>query len=110
MTELSIKVLPKPVKELTVQLDLPQKEALHKLNTWCGQPIPISASLWHDDQLFIRLLGATSEFEFAQETILIAPLDVVRSLALWHIVLVQVHDWILLTHATSAHTLSRLSI
>ncbi len=110
MTELSIKVLPKPVKELTVQLDLPQKEALHKLNTWCGQPIPISASLWHDDQLFIRLSGAPSALEVAQETIQGTPLDEDQAQALWHAVREQEHDWFQNEGAASDQPLWRLSV
>lgn len=93
LTELSIKVLPKPVKELTLQLNESQKEALHKLNTWGGQPIPISATLWHDDQLFVRLSGAPSALEVAQEIIQGTPLDEAQAQTLWHEVREQQHSW-----------------
>jgi glycolate oxidase FAD binding subunit len=56
--EASIKVLPRPVAELTLRFELPQAKALENLNAWAGQPLPISASAWHDGVLSLRLSGA----------------------------------------------------
>ncbi|MES2832527.1 MAG: glycolate oxidase subunit GlcE [Pseudomonadota bacterium] len=58
LLEVSLKVLPKPITETTVRLSMPQAEAITQLNIWGGQPLPISASLWQDDSLTIRLSGA----------------------------------------------------
>src|SRR5699024_4675135 len=110
LTELSIKVLPKPVKELTLQLDRSQKEALHKMNTWSGQPIPISASLWHDEQLFIRSSGAPNALEVAQETIQGTPLDEAQAQALWQEVREQKYAWFQAGGAQANKPLWRLSV
>jgi glycolate oxidase FAD binding subunit len=56
--EVSLKVLPRPVAEATLRFDLPQAKALDALNAWAGQPLPVSASCWHEDVLTLRLSGA----------------------------------------------------
>jgi glycolate oxidase FAD binding subunit len=56
--EVSLKVLPRPVAEATLRFDLPQAKALDVLNAWAGQPLPVSASCWHQDVLTLRLSGA----------------------------------------------------
>jgi glycolate oxidase FAD binding subunit len=43
---------------MTRKLELPQPKALESLNRWAGQPLPISASAWHDGELRLRLSGA----------------------------------------------------
>src|SRR3569623_442246 len=56
--EVSLKVLPKPFAETTIQFAMTQEQALRSLNQWGGQPLPISASAWHDGLLAVRLSGA----------------------------------------------------
>ncbi|WP_338760310.1 glycolate oxidase subunit GlcE [Massilia sp. METH4] len=58
ITEVSLKVLPRPAAERTLRLALDQEAALRRLNEWAGQPIPVSASAWHDGMLTVRLSGA----------------------------------------------------
>lgn len=60
ITEVSLKVLPQPETELTLQLSMNQGEALQRLCQWASQPLPISASAWHQQQLWLRLSGADS--------------------------------------------------
>ncbi len=60
IAEVSLKVLPRPLAELTLRLEVPQARALEALNRWAGQPLPISASAWHDGELSMRLSGAES--------------------------------------------------
>jgi glycolate oxidase FAD binding subunit len=64
--EVSLKVLPRPVAEATLRFDLPQAKAIEALNAWAGQPLPISASCWHDDVLTVRLSGARAAVAAAQ--------------------------------------------
>lgn len=45
--EVSLKVLPRPPVEATLRFELPESDAIEKLNAWAGQPLPISASAWH---------------------------------------------------------------
>lgn len=56
--EVSLKVLPKPFAQTTRYFDMHQVDAIRILNEWGGQPLPISASAWHDGVLSVRLSGA----------------------------------------------------
>ena len=58
IAEASVKVLPRPGRELTLALALDQAQALEAMNRWAGQPLPISASAWHAGALHVRLSGA----------------------------------------------------
>ncbi|PKO91226.1 MAG: glycolate oxidase subunit GlcE [Betaproteobacteria bacterium HGW-Betaproteobacteria-10] len=58
LAEVTLKVLPKPRLEQTLVFAMSEIEAIAKLNDWGGQPWPISASFWHDSQLWLRLSGA----------------------------------------------------
>jgi len=69
IAEVSLKVLPKPVAELSLQLEMSQEEALRRLNEWGGQPLPISASSWAGGVLAVRLSGARSAVEAARARI-----------------------------------------
>jgi glycolate oxidase FAD binding subunit len=69
ITEVSLKVLPKPVAEATLRLELDQATALRKMNEWGGQPLPISATAWHDGVQHVRLSGAQAAVAEAQQKI-----------------------------------------
>ncbi|HMF27462.1 MAG TPA: glycolate oxidase subunit GlcE, partial [Candidatus Cybelea sp.] len=47
IVEASVKVLPKPVCESTLRMELDEPTALKRLNEWGGLPLPISATAWH---------------------------------------------------------------
>lgn len=69
IVEVSLKVLPRAPAEATLKLELPQAEALRRLNAWGGQPLPLNASCWVDDggvpTLYLRLRGAHAAVEAA---------------------------------------------
>jgi len=65
ITEVTLKVLPKPVAEATLRFEMAQGAALDKLNRWAGQPLPIVASAWQDGVLTLRLAGARAAVESA---------------------------------------------
>jgi glycolate oxidase FAD binding subunit len=67
--EASLKVLPQPYAEITLRLEMEQTRALDSLNTWGGQPLPISASAWQDGALLLRLSGAQAAIRSAQQCI-----------------------------------------
>jgi len=67
--EVSLKLLPRPPAEATLQLEMPQARALESLNRWAGQPLPLSASAWHDGELCLRLSGAESALRAAAQKI-----------------------------------------
>ncbi len=66
ITEVSLKVLPKPVTESTLRLELDEAAALKRMNEWAGQPLPVSATAWRDGQLHVRLSGARAAVNEAQ--------------------------------------------
>jgi glycolate oxidase FAD binding subunit len=58
IVEVSLKVLPKPVAETTLKLELDEAAALKAMNEWAGRPLPVSATCWRDGVLHVRLSGA----------------------------------------------------
>ena len=58
IAEVSLKVLPMPACEVTLQLETTESGALEHLNLWAGQPLPVTASAWHRGELRVRLSGA----------------------------------------------------
>ncbi len=81
ITEVSLKVLPKPVAEATLRLELDEAAALKRMNEWAGKPLPVSATTWHDGVLQVRLSGAGAAVAEAQTKI---GGEAVDGAALWH--------------------------
>ncbi|MDP1681287.1 MAG: glycolate oxidase subunit GlcE, partial [Burkholderiales bacterium] len=63
--EVSLKVLPRPKAEATVQFECDEAQALQKMNRWAGEPLPISATCYHDQVLTLRLSGAETAVQAA---------------------------------------------
>jgi glycolate oxidase FAD binding subunit len=66
ITEVSLKVLPTPAAQTTLQFELDEAAAIEKMNQWAGQPLPLSATSWHAGLLTVRLSGAASAVHAAQ--------------------------------------------
>ena len=64
--EVSLKVLPRPKAEATLQFECDEARALELMNRWAGEPLPISATCYHDHVLTLRLSGATTAVQAAQ--------------------------------------------
>ncbi|HSW19731.1 MAG TPA: glycolate oxidase subunit GlcE [Ramlibacter sp.] len=64
IAQVSLKVLPIAPAEATLRFEMGQQQALDKLNSWGGQPLPLNASAWVDDNglhcLYLRLRGAVA--------------------------------------------------
>jgi len=67
IAQVSLKVLPRPQREITLAFEMPEARALETTNRWAGLPLPISASAWHDGRLSVRLSGAESALRAAAE-------------------------------------------
>ena len=67
--EVSLKVLPQPPAIATLRFELDQAQALAQLNTWGGQPLPLSASAWWEGMLVLRLAGAAAAVQSAQQAL-----------------------------------------
>ncbi len=63
--EVSLKVLPRPFAQHSLQFAMSEEEALHQVNVWGGQPLPLSATCWHDGTLAVRLSGAQAAVDAA---------------------------------------------
>ncbi|TSE31247.1 glycolate oxidase subunit GlcE [Tepidimonas charontis] len=91
ITEVSLKVLPRPFGEATLRLRLTQAAALQRLAQWRAQPLPINASLWADDgdagALWLRLRGAAAAVAAASARLLAevdgTPVPPEEAQALW---------------------------
>jgi FAD/FMN-containing dehydrogenase len=64
--EVSLKVLPAPRAGTTLRFDLDEAEALAQLSGWASQPLPITATAWHDGRLHVRLSGAAAAVNAAR--------------------------------------------
>jgi glycolate oxidase FAD binding subunit len=60
LLEVSLKVLPKPAKEITLAFQMPAGKTIVTMNTWAGRPLPLSAACHVNDTLYIRLSGTES--------------------------------------------------
>ena len=91
--EVSLKVLPLPLREASVRFECAEIAALRMMNEWGGQPLPISASCWHDGVLTVRLSGAEAAVTAAQRRLqgdAVAPAD---AAAFWSALREQSHDF-----------------
>ena len=67
--EASVKVLPRPAKEITLVQTCDETTALARLTQWQSQPWPISASLFDGERLWLRLSGAHAGVNAARAAI-----------------------------------------
>jgi FAD/FMN-containing dehydrogenase len=58
--EVSLKVLPIHRATTTLRFDWDENRALEQLSIWASQPLPVTASAWHDGRLHVRLAGAVA--------------------------------------------------
>jgi len=70
LLEVSVKVLPRAPREATLVFEgVTEVDAIRRLNEWAGQPLPVSASCWHDGVLALRLSGANAAVDNAIRTL-----------------------------------------
>lgn len=91
IAEASLKVLPRPPCELTLQLEAPQGVALEMMNRWAGQPLPISATAWHDGLLWVRLSGTEGAVRAAAASLGGSQLD--DTAAFWRAIREHTHPF-----------------
>jgi glycolate oxidase FAD binding subunit len=119
LTEVSLKVLPVAPAEATLRFACTQAEALARLNTWGGQPLPLNASCWVNETgeaggnggqgtLYLRLRGAIAAVEAACRTLGGEQLDAAAVAPDWAASREQTLPWFAARPAT--HALWRLSV
>ena len=79
--EVSLKVLPKPVQEITLTFEMDATAAIAKMNAWAGQPLPLSAAAHAGDTLYIRLSGSEAGVRAARTKLGGEPLT--KGVAFW---------------------------
>ena len=67
LTEVSLKVLPRPRECLSLRLQLPVRQALAALSEWGQQPLPISAACHDGEALHLRLEGGEGSVRLAHQ-------------------------------------------
>ncbi len=103
--DVSLKVLPLPAAEQSVRLQVPEADAIRRVNEWAGQPWPISATAWVDDALTVRLSGAAAGVRAAQQKL--GGEVISDGAAFWMTLREQTHSFFI---ANPASTLWRLSL
>ena len=83
MLEISLKVAPRPVSELTLAFEMAQANALESMNRWAGQPLPISATAWRDGALHLRLSGAQGALREAAQKLGGGQVDAAAAARFW---------------------------
>lgn len=67
ITEVSLKVLPKPRQCLSISLEMNSERALLRLAEWGQQPLPISAACHDGERLHLRLEGGEGSVAAAHD-------------------------------------------
>jgi glycolate oxidase FAD binding subunit len=97
IAEVSLKVLPVAPAEATLKFELPQDQALARLNAWGGQPLPLNASCWRIEDgvptLSMRLRGAAAAVESACQSLGGERQDLAAAAAFWRACRDQQHPW-----------------
>jgi len=69
LLEVSLKVLPRPAMEMTLVQEMSASKAIAFMNQCASMPIPLSASAWCNEQLYMRLSGSANAIETARRYI-----------------------------------------
>ena len=91
--EVSVKVLPRPAAQLTLGFELGQEQSLERLNAWAGQPLPLSASVWHEGLLRVRLSGSSAAVTDARTRLGGEPMESSSADAFWAQIREQTHPF-----------------
>jgi glycolate oxidase FAD binding subunit len=66
ITEASFKVLPRPTSESTLMFQLDEASAIRTMNEWAAKPLPLSATCFSENRLWVRLSGSESGINAAR--------------------------------------------
>jgi glycolate oxidase FAD binding subunit len=102
IVEVSTKVLPIPDDEQTLRLEMNEKQAIETMNRYAGQPLPLSATCFVENSLYIRFSGAASAVSAARKQLGGETID---GKAFWQSVREQTHPFF-----SNSDTLWRLSM
>ena len=69
LAEVTLKTVPRPKAECTLQFELDQPRALERMSEWAARPLPLSATAWHGGRLLVRLSGAQAAVQSARQAL-----------------------------------------
>ena len=81
--EASLKVLPLPAADATTRFEHTAADAIALINEWAGKPLPLSATAWHDGQLYVRVSGASAAVDAAMKTLGGERIDDIEAKSYW---------------------------
>ncbi len=110
IVDVSIKVLPLPPAQATIALEASAEQGLEWVNQWGGQPLPISATSWHEGQLMVRLSGAVAAVQSAQARLGGQLISQTEADAFWLALRDQAHGFFSLDLRDNATHLWRVSV
>ncbi len=87
----SVKVLPKPETEMTLAFELTERASISRINKFCLNNIPVSASCFDGKQLLIRLSGSEISVASARKNLGGEPVE--NDITFWQSVKNQKHDF-----------------
>jgi len=67
LLDVSLKVLPLPEHETTSSFEMTPGQAISTMNAWAGKSLPVSATCYYDQRLYVRLSGTKSSTLKASE-------------------------------------------
>ncbi|MBI3574229.1 MAG: glycolate oxidase subunit GlcE [Gammaproteobacteria bacterium] len=91
LLEISLKILPRLEEELTLAFELPADQAITTINTWSGQPLPLSAACHVGNILYIRVSGTRTALQAARMQL--GGKAIEKGGALWHDLREQRHPF-----------------
>ena len=60
ITEVSLKVMPRPAATATIRQEMPAAQAIETMNRLSAQSKPLTGACWFDNHLYLRVAGAQS--------------------------------------------------
>jgi glycolate oxidase FAD binding subunit len=91
--DVSLKILPKPQASVTQRIELNAEDALATMQGWRSRPLPISATFWHQQQLWVRLSGAASAVQAARQDVGGEVVDTNTADETWQSIREQTHEF-----------------
>ncbi|MFT3790412.1 MAG: glycolate oxidase subunit GlcE [Rudaea sp.] len=93
IAQVSLKALPRPREEVTLRFECNDAEALAMFHRWRAQPLPISATCWHDGIASVRLSGSSSALRAACAALGGTMINEAEALAWWSSLRQQSHEF-----------------
>ncbi len=82
LLQVSLRLQPRPQAELSLRFEMTAANALRSVQGWHGAAEPISASVWHEGQLSVRLHGGERALAAAQARL--GGAQIVHAAQFWH--------------------------